>query len=102
MPLRVRFAISNLLCECLGYLESGLDDFHVSLGRSYPAFAFLLEAVQDKHRFLELDCVNGPIGSIGIILDDLQHSGSSKAFQCLGGEMPLPIQKSGLSEMCTG
>ena len=67
------------------------SDLHVSLGRSYAAFAFLLEAVQDKHRFLELDCVDGPIGSVDIVFDHLQHSGSSKPLQCFGGAVLLAV-----------
>src|ERR1019366_5367842 len=91
MPLRARFAIPYLLCECLGYFEPGVNDLHVSFGSRYPAFALLLEAVEDKHRFLELDGVDGPIGSVGIVFDYLQHAGPSKALQCLGGTMLFAV-----------
>ncbi len=68
-----------------------MNDVHTLLRRSNTALAFLLKVVQYEDGFFELDGVDGPVGSVGIIFDDLQHSGASEAFQNFSCVMMLSV-----------
>jgi len=73
--------MSYLFRERLGYFQPGANDFHVLFWRDNSALALLLEAVQDKHRLLELHGVDGTIRSADIVFDYLQDTGTSEAFE---------------------
>jgi hypothetical protein len=83
--------MTYLLSQRLGYLEPGLNDVHVFLGRRDPALALLLKAVQHEYRFFELDGLDGAIGSIRIVFDHLQHAGTAQALHHFGCVMLLDV-----------
>ena len=64
--------------------QPSADDVHVCPRRGDPALALLLEAVQDEHRFRELDRVDRSIRAAGIVFDHLQHAGTTEALEHLG------------------
>jgi len=68
-----------------------VNDIHLFPGSLYPALALFLEAVKNKDRFSELDCVDGPVRPSGIVFDDLQHSGASEALHHLCGVVLLAV-----------
>jgi hypothetical protein len=60
-----------------------VNDLHIFPGSLYPAFALLLEAVQDEDSLFELDGVDGPVRPSGIVFDDLQNTSASEALHRL-------------------
>ncbi len=61
------------------------------LGRRDSALALLLEAVQHKHGFFELNGVDGAVGSTRIVFDHLQHTGTAKPFNALEASCCSPF-----------
>ena len=68
-----------------------MNDRHVLLRRGNSILAFLLEAVQYEDRFFELDGVDGPVSSTGIVFDHLQHPAASETLHHLGGIVLLAV-----------
>ena len=67
----VFLVMSQLLCKRLGHLEPCANDVHILFGCCDSALALFLEAMQDKHRFRELDRVDRAISAPDIVLDNL-------------------------------
>ena len=73
----------------LGFFEPDADDVDVGFRSCDPAFAFLLEAVEDEDCFAELDGINGSICAAGVILDDFEDACATESFERLCGHVFL-------------
>ena len=66
-----------------------MNDVHLFLWRGNAALAFLLEAVENEHRFWKLHGVHGTVGAANLAFHHLKNPGATEAFEYLGCVVPI-------------
>ena len=66
-----------------GRFEAATDHLDVLRRGLATSLRLLLEGVQDVHRLLELDGIDGPVSIALMIIDYFEHPGSAKPFEGL-------------------